>query len=148
MTPEDITKAKAVLGKTLCFMQWHEDDAKKHGQEIMSTEDMKFLLSLDGITKDDVLDCFDINSGSLSKLQLLKAIQKAKNENKQGIIFGSVLGERNQSAVDKRGYFVSMNGHGSVMWDEVYLSEEAYIKSQISHYKNLLGSFASVAPLI
>jgi hypothetical protein len=145
---QDLEKAKRILSKTFCFMEWQANDARERGQELMDENDIKFLLSLDGISEKDVLHCFDVQNDNLSKLLLLKTIQRAKNEGKKGVIFGTTLGNENQVVVEQRGYFIKMTGHGSSLWDEIYFSEEVFIKSEISYFKNLFGSFASVASMI
>lgn len=145
---QDLEKAKTILSKTFCLMEWQANDARERGQELMEKEDIEFLLSLPSTQKNELLHCFEIEDGNLSKLKLLKTIQRAKIEKKDGVILGTTIGDSNHSSMEERGYFVKMTGHGSALWDEIYFSEEAFIKSEISYFKNLFGSFASVAPMI
>ena len=140
---QDLEKAKKILGKIFCFMESQANDARERGEELMDTEDIEFLLSLDGTIENEILHCpFDFD-GSLSKLQLLKIIQKAKNEKKSGVMLGMVIRHEDVSAIEKRGYFISMTGYGSLDWDEIYFSEDAFIRSRISSFKNLFDGLRS-----
>lgn len=146
MTPE-LEKAKEILCKPLCFMQWQANDVIARGEKPMDKGDIEFLLSLGGITRDEVLGYED----PCDSIKLLSVIENAKNKGLKGVMLwdeGSYVSDENEAELKKEGYVIRHTGHGSVLWQEVYFSEEDYIRAEISSFQNLFGSFASIAHMI
>lgn len=146
---QELEKAKKVLNKTFCFMQRQADDAKARGEELMEKEDIEFLLSLNDITKEKVLTFESETEYTYDSKKLFRAIHKARNERLKGVrIMCATLTKEDEAKVKERGFFIEYTGHGSTSWDEIYFSEEAFIKQRIASFKNLFGGLASVASMI
>jgi hypothetical protein len=147
----DLERAKSILDtKALYFMQWQVDDAKQRGEDLMGKEDIEFLLSLDSI-KQEGIAAFEPGqpyTGVYDSEKLFIAVGEAVKQGKKGIDLCTDLKAEDKKIILGKGYFVFMEAHGSCFWEEVYFSEEAYVQARISHFKNMFGSFASVAPLI
>jgi hypothetical protein len=148
---QDLEKAKEIIStKTFCLMQWFADDVVARGGKVMDEKDIKFLISLNGLTKEDraSFELEDINNGSYDSKKLLSAIENAVKQEKKGIILWTYLNEGDRKVVKEKGYFIKDTGHGSSSWEEVYFSEEAFIEDEISSFKHMFGCVASVATLI
>ena len=147
---QDLEKAKKILTtKLLCFMQWQVDDAKARGHELMEQEDIEFILSLDGITQEEILTFNVPEEERYTPEALFKKIEEAKSKNLKGIIIMcDVLGDKLKEKIQEIGFFVKNSAWNSIVWDEIYFLEEDFVRAEISDFKNLFGSFASVAQMI
>lgn len=142
----EILKAKEILNKTFCFMEWQANDARARGETLMKIDDIEYLLSLDGFAEGDVVSFASINEESYDSSLLFETIETAKNTGKQGVcIMCTILTGPDSVRLKKSGYYIVDAGHGSVIWDEIYFSEEAYIRNRISHFKHLFGGLQSVS---
>lgn len=142
----DIEKAKKVLNKTFCFMQWQANDARARGETLMEKDDIEYLLSLDGFAEGDVVSFDSISEDAYDSHKLFSAIENAIKEGKQGLlIMCAMLTHEDEARIKNSGYYVVQAGHGSVSWDEIYFSEEAHTRSQISYFKNLFGGLKSIS---
>ncbi len=130
-------------------MEWQAIDARACGETLMKMDDIEYLLSLDGFAKGDVVSFASINEESYDSSLLFETIETAKNTGKQGVrIMCTILTGPDSVRLRKSGYYIVDAGHGSVIWDEIYFSEEAYIKSQIASFQNLFGGLKSIAQMI
>jgi hypothetical protein len=147
---ENLERAKQIMQtKILCFMQWHADKIKEMGGEIMEEEDLTFLLSLEGTANGEVF--YTEESFEDDAQRIFNALEDAKSKGFKGISLmaeRSYIGEKDQAKLQEKGYFVKYIDYGSASWQEVYFSEEDYIKAQIASYKHQFGCFASVASMI
>lgn len=139
---QDIEQAKKILNKTFCLMQQQREDAETQGEEVMGKEDIEFLLSLNGTTKEDVVS-FKGEQDTYDSEALFTAIKDATEKGLEGLIMYSTLHRNDELRIKEMGYFINYTGHGSWQWDEIYFSEEAFIKSEISSFQNLFGGIAS-----
>ncbi|MEK7227765.1 MAG: hypothetical protein AAB681_00210 [Patescibacteria group bacterium] len=146
---QDLEKAKTMLTtKNFCFMQWQEDDAIKRGEKVMQKEDMEFLLSINNITRNKCKHS-KILDGTYNSELLFVEIEDTKEKGLNGYhLIGATLNQKDSTALKEKGYFIRIEWLGSTMCDEIYFSEEAFIKAEIFDFQNLFGSFASVASLI
>lgn len=127
-------------------MEWQANDARAKGETPMEKDDVEYLLSLDGFAEGDVVSFPAISEESYDSTLLFETIEIAKNAGRQGLsIMCAVLTATDRTRVKEAGYYVVDAGHGSVIWDEIYFSEEAYIRNQISYFKNLFGGLKSIS---
>lgn len=146
---KEILKAKEILNKTFCFMEWQANDARARGETLMKMDDIEYLLSLDGFAEGDVVSFTSTSEGIYDSNKLFSAIDDAQKEGKQGLYIScAVLTGADKVKVKEAGHYIVDAGHGSVIWDEIYFSEEAYIKSQIASFQNLFGGLKSIAQMI
>lgn len=147
---QDLEKAKKILGKTFCFMEWQADEARKRGEEIMNGEDIEFILSLDPLADQEVMS-FDVGStynGSYDSKKLFSAIDDASYIGLKGIMPWVYLIEEDRRTVEKRGYFLIEHYECSGSWHDIYFSEEFFIEAKISTLQHQFGCIASVASMI
>ncbi len=136
---QDLEKAKKIINKNFCLMQWQADDAKKRGEELMGKEDIEFLLSLNSITKEEHIS-FDALEGRYNSDNLFKAIKNSKDKGLKGLLMiGTTLNQKDSTALKEMGYFIRYEWLGSTMCDEIYFSEEAFIRAEISRFKHFFG---------
>jgi hypothetical protein len=141
----DLEKTRRILHKTFCFMQWQTDDAIKRGEEVMGIEDIEFLLSLDGIGKGEVLPFKSDKEDSYNFENLFRAIKMARKKKLKGVVMETTLTQEDNIRLKKIGVFIKYAGYQAVLWDEIYLSEEAFMESEISDFKNLFGCLATAS---
>ena len=123
------------------------DDVLKRGGALMEKEDIMFLLSLPGIQSGEVRS-FEVEENYNSE-ELFRAIASSKDAGLKGIkLSWGTLTREDESKVQAMGYLINPTGHGSVLWDEIYFSEEAFIENHISHFKNMFESFTSIAHFV
>lgn len=147
MYPE-LERAKVILDKSFCFMEWQANDAIQAGREVMGKEDIEFLLSLQGISKDEVLFFESDKIDEYDSEKLFTVILNSKKDGLKGLVLDTTIIEQDASKLKEMGCFVRIEGHGSVFWDEVYFSEDAYIRAEISYFKNLFGGLVGVAHIL
>ena len=127
-------------------MEWQANDARARGETLMKIDDIEYLLSLDGFAEDDVASFASTSEGIYDSSKLFSAIDDAQKEGKQGLYIScAVLTGADKVKVKEAGHYIVDAGHGSVIWDEIYFSEEAYIRNRISHFKHLFGGLQSVS---
>ena len=144
---QDIEKVRKILNKPFCFMEWQAKDARERGDEPMNKEDIEFLLTLDGIVEEEIFQNNEVCDSS----QLFAFIKETKQKGFKGAIFwaeGSWISEEDEAKLKEIDCFIRLEGQGSVVWQEIYFSEEDFIRAEISYFKNFFGSFASVAGMI
>lgn len=139
MEPE-LEKAKIALNKYLCFTELQVNEAKKEEKELMSKDDIEYVLSLNGIKKKDVCQ-FKSSFKTYNSYNLINAIFDAKNKGFQGLRLMTTLRTEDTEKIKSMGYFVKMDSD----WDEVYFTEEAYILNEISNFKNLFAGLSEMA---
>ncbi len=142
-------KAKTVFGKTFCLMQWQVNDVIANGGKVMEKDDMEFLLSLDGIKAGEIASFDSDDDVTYDSERFFTALEDAKMNGLLGLSISiATLKKEDRQKVRGAGYFIKDEGHGSVFWDEIYFTEEAYLKARISSFQNVFGGVASVAHLI
>ena len=144
---EELEQAKRILSKTFCLMEWHRKDAEGRGEQVMDKEDLQFLIDCsDALSQQEVLHEYSLKEkGSYDVYEL---IEIAKSRGLLGIILEDTISDQSHEELRKLGYFITMNGHGSALWDEVYLTEEAFVRSQIASFQHLFGCVKSMAHVL
>lgn len=153
MTTENLEKAKAILGKCFCFMQWQEDYARKADTEVMGVEDILYLREYKVESYHFELLTVTPNTGEkLSKKFLQEKINEAKLKKLMGIqisdreIYGDTM-----DTIKENNLFVSHNQMVCVDWINYtyfFFDEENQIIHEIITFQIFFGELASVAHLI
>ena len=145
-----LEKTKVILNKTFCFMQWQSESATKRGEQVMEKEDIEYLLSLNGITKGEILSLDGTENGFFSGMkkyqpnELFEIINKAKKKGFSGIsIIEKDVTNSEYQKIKEMGGYVDFTGYSSTNICNVYFTEEAFIRSKISKIKNLFGCLTS-----
>ena len=145
---QKLEKAKEIMAnKVLCLMEWQSKEVEKYGGKVMEGHELEFLLSLDGITKEEVLSTEEPYDSE----GIFSIIEETKNKGLKGIMFfneNSWISEKDEAKLKEMGYYIREEGWQSLLWQEVYFSEEAFVRAEIAFYKNKFSSFASVAPFL
>ena len=144
MKEQTFLKAKQCLEKVFCFTQIQADDAKRRGDKIMEIEDIKYLLSLQGLDRKD----FFFMDKLLNTSAFLHILKQAKENGFHAVILYDEFSDRIRLLLEQYGYFVEYIGFGSISWRVILLSEEALIKYKIQDFQHALGGFRSVYPLL
>ena len=146
MTPAELLQTERILGKSFCIMEWQVNDAISRGHEIMGGEDINFLLSLD---VKNITSSFQIDYGKIyDSKKFFEFIDESKVNNFQGIRLSiATLKYEDDVRLRNLGYFIKQTGHGSVFWDEVYFTKDAFIVNEIHCFQNLFGSIKSFRDL-
>jgi len=140
MTQINLEQVEKILNKHFCFMEWQEKDAITRNYEIMGIDDIEFLLSLD--TKGNKISSFETTYGKIyDSEKLFKFIEDSKSKGFLGVsLVWSTLTSADEIKLSKLGYLIKQTGHGSIFWDEIYFTKNAYITNEVRYFQNLFGS--------
>lgn len=145
---QELQKAKQILSKPFCFMQWQVDDAFAKGDEPMTKEDIQYLLSLSVDSKTGEHFDMMLKSGYDSE-ELFAAIDLAKKKELDSVwMIGATLNAQDARRVKDQGYFVRIEWLGSTMLDEIYFSEEAATKADIAKFQSLFKGITGMVYLM
>lgn len=158
---EQYIKAEKCLNKEFHMMQIQADTARAEGKTLMEKEDIKYILSLQGlgaedytryseieVLEDDYESYVKATEQKYDSNKLLAACENAKKEGFQGVILYGDASNDGRILLEENGYFVHYTGHGSSFWCEILLSEEAFIRHRILNFQQMFGTIKEVAPLI
>ncbi len=142
---EELIKATKILQKSFCFMKWQSDDAIKRGREVMGKEDITFLRSL-SFKKDKTVYFKIPDDAQYDSDELFEFIEKNRQEGASSILIEFAdLRIEDESRVRELGFFTVLEQYCSVMWTEIFLSEEALVRSGVSKFQHLFSSLDTTA---
>ena len=144
MKKQEFLKVKQCLEKVFCFTQIQADDAKRRGNKVMEIEDIKYLLSLQGLDRKD----FFFMDKLLNTSAFLHTLKQAKENGFHAVTLYDEFDDIIRLLLEQHGYFVEYIGFGSISWRVILLSEEALIKYKIQDFQHMFGSFVDVYPLL
>lgn len=139
---KDPEKIKQILNKTFCFTELQVQDAIRRGREVMNKDDMIFLLSQERVQSKEFLHLEMIEYNSE---KVFEAINKAKSKNFNGIVLNTTIPAIDDQKIREMGYFIHYDGYGSTSWDNIYLNEDTFLRSELSRFQNLFGSLEGIA---
>lgn len=140
MTPE-LEKAKKALNKYFCFTELQANQARLEGKELMEKEDMEFLLSLKNQTSNRYAHLQRKNGRYDSEIMFV-LLKDSVAKGLEGMLTYTRLPEKDLVRLEKAGYMVKMEGPGMI-GDEIYFSEDAFIRAEICSFQNLFGCLGS-----
>ena len=149
MTTENLEKAKAILNKSFCFMQWQEHDAIKAGKEVMGVEDIRYLREFKVESPHFNLLTITPEKGErISKNFLEEKINEAKIKKLIGIqisdreIYGDTM-----DVIKENNLFVSHNQMIAtflITYTYFFFDEENQIIHEIIKFQDFFGALATV----
>lgn len=150
----EIEKAKEILKKKFCLMQWQQDDADKHGIPTLNGEDIRYLQSInlnmhpeEILSLDGTEDKFYGNTMKQYIPEFLhQTIVEAKDSNFKGIcIIEQDVTNQEREKLEHLGYHVEYTWASSTKLCIVYFTEEDFIRHQIANFQDFFGSIKVLA---